>query len=172
MASIRKLNGKWIAQVNKTGHPRVSKFFNSKSLARSWASSIEHEYNQINAVAYNKSLLNHKEMHITNLEIPKHFLKNHTRNLVAKYGDWYLSKYLYLEHKKLNFIIDIEHQNEISLFAYVRRLCLSHDITTKDLKDLFLAFDDVYEKRDYGLNRIVRFYNKESGEGIYAETRS
>ena len=55
MASIRKLNGKWIAQINKSGHPRVSKFFNSKSLASSWASSIEQKYNQINAHGYDKS---------------------------------------------------------------------------------------------------------------------
>ena len=60
MASIRKLNGKWIAQIHKSGHPRVSKFFNSKSLASSWASSIEQKYNQINAHGYDKSLLNHK----------------------------------------------------------------------------------------------------------------
>ena len=60
MSSIRKINGKWIAQVNKMGHPRVSKYFYSKTLAITWANGIEQKYDQINAHGYDKSLLNHK----------------------------------------------------------------------------------------------------------------
>ena len=60
MSSIRKLHGKWIAQVNKTGHPRVSKYFTSKSLAVQWANSIEHKYEQVDAHGYDKSLKTHK----------------------------------------------------------------------------------------------------------------
>jgi hypothetical protein len=98
---------------------------------------------------------------VVNLQIKEQYDKKHTRKVVAKYGDWYLSNYLYLENDRLNFCIDIERQDEINLFAYIRRLCLSHDVTPKDLKDLFLAFDDVYEKRDYGLNHPPEFYNQE-----------
>ena len=63
MASIRKLNGKWIAQVCKAGHPRVSKFFNSKSLASSWlVDKLTHEkvYNYISL--FWKNIINESNM--------------------------------------------------------------------------------------------------------------
>jgi integrase len=43
MASIRKREGSWVAEVRRTGHKSVSKSFPTKSLASEWARKIESE---------------------------------------------------------------------------------------------------------------------------------
>jgi integrase len=43
MASIRKREGSWVADVRRTGHKSVSKSFPTKSLASEWARKIESE---------------------------------------------------------------------------------------------------------------------------------
>lgn len=41
MASIRKRNGSWVADIRRAGHKSVSKSFPTKSLASEWARKIE-----------------------------------------------------------------------------------------------------------------------------------
>ena len=60
MASIQKINGKWVAQVCKAGFPRKSKTFVSKSLAVSWAKTMEYKFDQTRVFGYDKTLLNDK----------------------------------------------------------------------------------------------------------------
>lgn len=43
MASIRKREGSWVAEVRRTGHKSVSKSFPTKSLASEWARKVESE---------------------------------------------------------------------------------------------------------------------------------
>ena len=43
MASIRKREGSWVAEIRRTGHKSVSKSFPTKSLASEWARKIESE---------------------------------------------------------------------------------------------------------------------------------
>ncbi len=43
MASIRKRNGSWVADVRRTGHKSASKSFPTKTLATEWARRIESE---------------------------------------------------------------------------------------------------------------------------------
>lgn len=43
MASIRKREGSWVAEVRRTGHKSVSKSFPTKSLAAEWARKVESE---------------------------------------------------------------------------------------------------------------------------------
>ena len=64
MASIQKINGKWVAQVCKAGFPRKSKTFVSKSLAVSWAKTMEYKFDQTRVFGYDKTLLNDKLIHL------------------------------------------------------------------------------------------------------------
>lgn len=48
MASIRKRNGSWVADVRRNGHKSVSKSFPTKSLATEWARKIESEMDASN----------------------------------------------------------------------------------------------------------------------------
>jgi integrase len=43
MASIRKREGSWVAEVRRTGHKSISKSFPTKSLASEWARKVESE---------------------------------------------------------------------------------------------------------------------------------
>jgi integrase len=43
MASIRKRDGSWVAEVRRTGHKSISKSFPTKSLASEWARRVESE---------------------------------------------------------------------------------------------------------------------------------
>lgn len=43
MASIRKREGSWVAEIRRTGHKSVSKSFPTKSLASEWARKVESE---------------------------------------------------------------------------------------------------------------------------------
>lgn len=43
MASIRKREGSWVAEIRRTGHKSVSKSFPTKSLASEWARKVEAE---------------------------------------------------------------------------------------------------------------------------------
>jgi len=43
MASIRKREGSWVAEIRRTGHKSVSKSFPTKSLASEWARKLESE---------------------------------------------------------------------------------------------------------------------------------
>jgi hypothetical protein len=43
MASIRKRNGSWVADIRRKGHKSVSKSFPTKSLAAEWTRKIERE---------------------------------------------------------------------------------------------------------------------------------
>jgi len=43
MASIRKREGSWVAEVRRTGHKSVSRSFPTKSLASEWARKVESE---------------------------------------------------------------------------------------------------------------------------------
>ena len=64
MASIQKINGKWVAQVCKARFPRKSKTFVSKSLAVSWAKTMEYKFDQTRVFGYDKTLLNDKLIHL------------------------------------------------------------------------------------------------------------
>jgi len=46
MAYFRKINNKWHVEINKKGHPRVSKRFICKKTARKWSKKIESEMEQ------------------------------------------------------------------------------------------------------------------------------
>ena len=43
MASIRKREGSWVADIRRSGHKSISKSFPTKTLAAEWARSIEHD---------------------------------------------------------------------------------------------------------------------------------
>ena len=43
MASIRKREGSWVAEIRRTGHKSISKSFPTKSLASEWARKVESE---------------------------------------------------------------------------------------------------------------------------------
>jgi len=45
MASIRKKNGSWVAEIRKKGHKSISKSFPNKGLAKEWATKTEADMN-------------------------------------------------------------------------------------------------------------------------------
>ncbi len=56
MASIRKRNGKWQAQIRRKGQPTISKSFHKKADARAWAIRTEHQTDGQELAPKNKTL--------------------------------------------------------------------------------------------------------------------